>query len=69
LDHPVGAVSINYIDAFVRTLIANLNIPPTVFTLVVTYDSVQLLGGGGFFVGYHTALSNPNGTWTSAVGS
>jgi len=68
--HPVGAVNIAFIDAAVQTLIANLNIPPTAFTLVVTYDAVELLGNGGFFVGYHTAVTNPNvGTWTYAVGS
>lgn len=67
--HPVGAVNIAYIDAAVRTLISNLGIPPTAFTLVVTFDAVELLGNGGFFVGYHTAVSNPNGTWTYAVGS
>jgi hypothetical protein len=67
--HPIGGVNISYIDAAVRTLISNLNIPPTTFTLVVTYNAVELLGGGGLFVGYHTAVSNPNGTWTYAVGS
>lgn len=67
--HPVGGVSINYIDSFVRSLISNLGIPPTTFTLVVTYDVGELLGGGGLFLGYHTAVSNANGTWTYAIGS
>lgn len=69
LNHPIGGVSINYIDSFVRSLISSLNIPPNTFTLVVTYDIGELLGGGGLFLGYHTAVSNVNGTWTYAIGS
>lgn len=67
--HPIGGVSINYLDGFVRSLISSLNIPPTTFTLVVTYDVEQLLGNGGFFLGYHSAAQTPNGTWTYAIGS
>lgn len=67
--HPVGGVAINYIDSFIRSLISSLGIPPSTFTLVVTYDVGELLGGGGLFLGYHTAVSNANGTWTYAIGS
>lgn len=68
-NHFIGGVAINYLDSFVRSLISSLNIPPSTFTLVVTYDVGELLGGGGLFLGYHTAVSNANGTWTYAIGS
>lgn len=68
-NHFIGGVAINYLDSFVRSLISSLNIPPSTFTLVVTYDVGELLSGGGLFIGYHTAVSNANGTWTYAIGS
>ena len=68
-NHPIGRVAIGYIDSFVRSLISSLNIPPSTFTLVVTYNVGEVPNGGGLFIGYHTAVSNANGTWTYAIGS
>lgn len=66
---PVAGVAKSLIDSIIPTLIAQLNIPPTTFTLILTYDVVDLLGGGGFFIGYHFGFQTANGTWTYAVGS
>ena len=64
--HPIGGVSINYLDSVVQNLIVNLHIPPTTLPLFLMYNIEELLSGGGAFLGYHSITSSSQ---TYAVGS
>jgi len=57
--HPIGGVSKAYLDTVVvPQIITNLRITPGTLPLFLTYDVADLLGGGGFFLGYHNVFNN-----------
>jgi len=57
--HPIGGVNKTYLDAVVvPQIINNLRIAPGTLPLFLTYDVEDLLGGGGFFLGYHNVFNN-----------
>jgi len=57
--HPIGGVNKTYLDSVVvPQILTNLRITPGTLPLFLTYDVEDLLGGGGFFLGYHNVFNN-----------
>ena len=65
----VAEVDINWFDTQLQSLLVSLNIQPKQLPIFLTYDTYLTQNGGCCIGGYHSAVTNVNGTQDYAQAS